>query len=122
MNGGASEYMMANIDRWSGPNYMNSGYVGSSGGTRVWPESKYYDLYTEGSSWKKGNAGEETYDWYGDSDTGNSYNSPWIERGLLTGSTGDWGAEKISGIFSIEYGSGVESQSASFRIVLTPNL
>jgi len=128
MSGGAFEYIMSNLDGYSGnSSSSNSGFNGlygsSSGGEKTdgisFPNQKYYDKYTGiGSSTMtkdkaiKGDATYETMKWYSDGAYFVHTTYPWAIRG------GYYYLPSSAGIFSSNdtYGSG--NSSYSFRSVL----
>ena len=104
MSGGTYEYVMGvladpNGKPRSGGNSSNSGFTGMlSDGTIytgiAFPDSKYYNLYTDNSSYI-GHALTETANWYGSAYSFINSERPWIIRGGL------YATENNSGIFSI---------------------
>ena len=128
MSGGAMEYLMGNWNGYSGnSSTSNSGFNGSfaNGTTKTngksFPESKYYDKYTNGTSDNTitkeksilGDATWETMNWY------QSYyyfiytNYPWFHRG------GYYDNSANAGIFYFSNGYyGQAYDTASFRVTL----
>ena len=140
MSGGAFEYVMGNIVSNDGTTMMsgddtdyNSGYTGiiyDSGnyttytGTYSYPENKYIDKYSFGTSYtqrirsKLGDALKEVYNtsygWYSDYSylAGSGY--PWIYRG------GYYSYGSIAGVFYSGNYFGKASSDSSSRLVITP--
>ena len=140
MSGGAYEYVMGNIVSNDGTTMMsgddtdyNSGYTGiiyDSGnyttytGTYSYPENKYIDKYSFGTSYtqrirsKLGDALKEVYNtsygWYSDYSylAGSGY--PWIYRG------GYYSYGSIAGVFYSGNYFGKASSDSSSRLVITP--
>ena len=140
MSGGAFEYVMGNIVSNDGTTMMsgystsyNSGYTGiiydsgsysSYTGTYSYPENKYIDKYSFGTSYtqrirsKLGDALKEVYNtsygWYSDYSylAGSGY--PWIYRG------GYYSYGSIAGVFYSGNYFGKASSDSSSRLVITP--
>ena len=140
MSGGAYEYVMGNIVSNDGTTMMsgystsyNSGYTGiiydsgsysSYTGTYSYPENKYIDKYSFGTSYtqrirsKLGDALKEVYNtsygWYSDYSylAGSGY--PWIYRG------GYYSYGSIAGVFYSGNYFGKASSDSSSRLVITP--
>ena len=106
MSGGISEYVMGvladpNGKPRSGGNSSNSGFTGMLKDGTIYtgiafPDSKYYNLYTDNSSYI-GHALTETANWYESAYSFINSERPWITRG------GIFGSENNSGIFSITH-------------------
>ena len=141
MSGGAYEYVMGNIVSPDGVTMMsgfstssNSGYTGiiyNSGsytsytGTYTYPDTKYYDKYSYGTSGnqyirsKLGDAIKEVYNtssmgWYSDRANLAYFNYPWFDRG------GFYYFGSNDGAFNSYYNLGHASTSSSSRLVITP--
>ena len=112
MSGGAYEYVMGNMTDSSG-NF----YPASSGLTK--PESKYYDLYTYGTSnsdYLRGHLGDatrETNNWNSDYTSFIASYAPWFVRGGLNTD------QTLGGIFHFHDLNGRAHDSYSFRITIT---
>ncbi len=118
VNGGAWEYTMGVLEKRSGnTTSANSGYPGllTDGsqftGDRVWPDEKYYDVYTSTSTATacngkpcKGHALNEVAGWYGDDTWMVNATEPWFVRGG-----------------SYDQACGSANSFYSFRQVLAPN-
>ena len=120
MSGGASEYVMGNYNNVSGySNTGNSGFCGTNGpieNCREWPNSKYFDLYTSGTSsdaYKFGDGTYETSGWYSDNAYFVGSSNPWFARG------GYYNNGTYSGVFNSDIGSGKSAGNAS-RFVIKP--
>ena len=123
MSGGAGEYVMGVLADSNGKPMSgntasyNSGFNGTlTNGTSytngvAFPESKYYNLYTETSY--EGHALLETKAWYNDVSNFVNTNSPWFIRG------GTNSAKTGAGIFGYNYYSGAAYVILSFRSVIT---
>ena len=123
MSGGISEYVMGvladpNGKPRSGGNSSNSGFTGMLKDGTIYtgiafPDSKYYNLYTDNSSYI-GHALTETQGWYNDYASFINSERPWITRG------GIFGSENNSGIFSISpYGFNDWAPFFGSRFVIT---
>ena len=123
MSGGTYEYVMGvladpNGKPRSGGNSSNSGFTGMlSDGTIytgiAFPDSKYYNLYTDNSSYI-GHALTETANWYENAYSFINSERPWIIRGGL------FATENNSGIFSIApYGFNDFAPFFGSRFVIT---
>ena len=112
MSGGAYEYVMGNMTDSSG-NF----YPASSGLSQ--PESKYYDLYTYGTSnsdYLRGHLGDatrETNNWNSDYTSFIASYAPWFVRGGLNTD------QALGGIFHFHDLNGRAHDSYSFRITIT---
>ena len=138
MSGGTSEYTMGNIVAPDGVTMMsgnratsNSGYSGvvydegaynSYIGDYSYPEDKYYDKYSFGTSLGKsrgklGDATKETYigstSWYNGNSGFSHYIYPWIGRGGSNNYTN-------SGLFFLTNGTGHSSSSLSSHLIIVP--
>ena len=141
MSGGAFEYVMGNIVSKDGTTMMsgdmtsrNSGYTGilyesgtytSYTGTYSYPEDKYIDKYSFGTSntqriiSKLGDAVKEVYNtgnsgWYRDGSYLARYNRPWFDRG------GHHETSSTAGVFYSNNYYGDVGQYYSSRLVITP--
>ena len=123
MSGGADEYVMGvladpNGKPRSGGNSSNSGFTGMLKDGTIYtgiafPDSKYYNLYTDNSSYI-GHALTETQGWYNDYASFINSERPWITRG------GFFMQENDSGIFSIApYGFNDFAPILGSRFVIT---
>ncbi len=123
MSGGISEYVMGvladpNGKPRSGGNSSNSGFTGMLKDGTIYtgiafPDSKYYNLYTDNSSYI-GHALTETANWYESAYSFINSERPWITRG------GIFGSENNSGIFSITpYGFNDFAPFFGSRFVIT---
>ena len=140
MSGGAYEHVMGNIVSTDGTTMMsgystsgNSGYTGilynsrnytSYTGTYSYPENKYLDKYSFGTSGtqrirsKLGDAVKEVYNtgnygWYSDNSSLAYSYSPWFDRG------GWYNASNV-GVFYSDYVDGRANFNLSSRLVITP--
>ena len=122
MSGGAEDYVMGvfaddNGNPRSGYDSSNSsGFTGTLGdGTTytgvAFPDSKYYNLYTEMSY--TGHALTETENWYSDFYYFVRANYPWFKRG------GGYGSNTRVGIFNFYYSIGSSNSSTTARFVIT---
>ena len=141
MSGGSYEYTMSNIVSPDGSTMMsgystsgNSGYTGiiyNSGsytsytGTYTYPDTKYYDKYSYGTSYsqrirsKLGDGIKEVLNtssrsWYSDYSDLAYYRSPWSYRG------GCFSEGSRAGAFNSVYNYGRAFISGSSRLVITP--
>ena len=142
MSGGTYEYVMGNIvsnngtTMTSGSSAGNSGYTGivfnlnsfsytNYTGTYTYPNDKYYDKYSFGTSSnqrirsKLGDAIKEVYNtsssgWYSDSSYLASSYSSWFERG------GDFVDTSAAGVFKSGSSVGDAHDHNSSRLVITP--
>ena len=123
MSGGAADYVMGvladpNGKPRSGGNSSNSGFTGMLKDGTIYtgiafPDSKYYNLYTDNSSYI-GHALTETQGWYNDYASFINSERPWIIRG------GFFMQENDSGIFSIApYGFNDFAPIFGSRFVIT---
>ena len=123
MAGGAADYVMGvladpNGKPRSGGNSSNSGFTGMLKDGTIYtgiafPDSKYYNLYTDNSSYI-GHALTETANWYESAYSFINSERPWITRG------GIFGSENNSGIFSITpYGFNDFAPFFGSRFVIT---
>ena len=123
MSGGAADYVMGvladpNGKPRSGGNSSNSGFTGMLKDGTIYtgiafPDSKYYNLYTDNSSYI-GHALTETANWYESAYSFINSERPWITRG------GIFGSENNSGIFSITpYGFNDFAPFFGSRFVIT---
>ena len=123
MSGGAADYVMGvladpNGKPRSGGNSSNSGFTGMLKDGTIYtgiafPDSKYYNLYTDNSSYI-GHALTETANWYESAYSFINSERPWITRG------GIFGTENNSGIFSItHYGFNDWAPLFGSRFVIT---
>ena len=140
MSGGAREYVMGNIVSNDGTTMMsgnstsnNSGYTGiiydsgsysSYTGTYFYPENKYLDKYSFGTSKtqkkrsKLGDAVKEVYNtgnygWYKDSSYLTYSSEPWFSRG------GYCLIDSSAGVFHSENSDGNGGSNPSSRLVIT---
>ena len=137
MSGGADEYVMGVMqDNTSSRSPMsgnstnnNSGYIGKtgesyidSGNTLAFPDSKYYDLYANGSTDDDqtaynrshlGDATAETNWWYNDFASFVYSYAPWFLRG------GNFSYGDIAGVFCFNDISGEADVNIGFRVVLS---
>ena len=122
MSGGAFEHVMGVLADTNGKprsgnsSSYNSGFTGmlSDGTTYTgvfFPNSKYYNLYTESSY--TGHALTETKTWYSDSFYFVTTSLPWFKRGGANGSS------TSAGMFSVDYGNGSSNFNFSSRLVIT---
>ena len=143
MSGGGLDYVMGNmktsdnLGQMSGmqDNNVNSGftginYDGTSVSGRAYPESKYYDVYTYGTSGTDLSTryitGDATYEisqgdgkstgWYSDYTSFVSTQWPWFYRG------GGFNNTTVAGVFFSTCGGGGAGNGSTFRLVLTSNL
>lgn len=141
MSGGSWEYVMGNIVSSDGTTMMsgyssssNSGYTGiiydsgnytSYTGSYSYPENKYLDKYSFGTSntqrirSKLGDAVKEVYNtesylWHGDHSSLNISSYPWFNRG------GYYSNNSLAGIFYSNGIYGSAHSDRSFRLVITP--
>ena len=141
MSGGANEFVMGNIVSNDGTTMMsgyststNSGYTGiiydsgsytSYTGTYSYPENKYIDKYSFGTSHaqrirsKLGDATKEVYNtenygWYSAYSFLASSSSPWILRGAFYVDVFD------GGVFIYDSNDGNANSHRSSRLVITP--
>jgi len=127
MSGGSWEYVMGNINRYSGAdNSYNSGYTGLLGdGSTItgknWLDEKYYNFYETDNVYTACNGGEckshglsEVVYWYENLTSMGISETPWIVRG------DSYFSSSSTGIFSF-IGSSGHLDSYSFRLVLTNN-
>ena len=141
MSGGAYDYVMGNIVSNDGTTMMsgndtdyNSGYTGiiydsgnytSYTGTYSYPENKYIDKYSFGTSHaqrirsKLGDATKEVYNtenygWYSAYSFLASSSSPWILRGAFYVDVFD------GGVFIYDSNDGNANSHRSSRLVITP--
>ena len=140
MSGGAWEYVMGNIVSNDGTTMMsgdvtssNSGYTGiiydsgsytSYTGSYSYPENKYIDKYSFGTSKtqrirsKLGDALKEVYNgsygWYSDSSFLANFSYPWIFRG------DSYGSSSSAGVFYSNSSFGNANSYNSSRLVITP--
>ena len=148
MSGGVWEYVMGvmmdqNGKLFSGQNATNnSGFTGSYGeGGRLttgnsWPEEKYYDKYTYGTSYfeyTRGHFGDATFEvgpfksiiyannqtrqinsWYTNQAVFINHLYPWFYRG------GVYHNGMESGLFASAHYMGSAHETVGFRVVLTP--
>ena len=131
MSGGAFKYTFGNWNGYSGySSSSNSGFNGSyytpSGSSKTdgisFPEGKYYDKYTKGTSDSTitkekailGDATWETARWYKDYAYFPTANNPFSLRG------GYYSNTTSSGVFFSNNQNGTESTLRSFRFVLIP--
>ena len=120
MSGGAFEYVMGNMKDTSGNFYS------SSAGFSNPPESKYYDSYTNDSSYTShgrgllGDATRETLKtfgvgtgvWYSDSAVFPNGSARWFGRG------GVFNSGATAGVFDFGANFGSASSSCSWRVVV----
>jgi len=121
MSGGAYEYVMGNLNDYSGQSSTyNSGFSGTNGpstGAREWPGAQYYDLYTSNTAsdaYKAGDATYETSGWYSDSNTFLTSSNPWFGRG------GNCDSSASAGVFDMTFGSGESYPSTASRLAIKP--
>ena len=140
MSGGAYEYVMGNIVSNDGTTMMsgystsnNSGYTGiiygsgsysSYTGSYSYPENKYIDKYSFGTSntqrirSKLGDALKEVYNgsygWYSDSSFLARSSNPWFLRG------GCYSDRSYAGVFGSDNNYGNANSFDSSRLVITP--
>ena len=140
MSGGAWEYVMGNIVSNDGTTMMsgdvtssNSGYTGiiydsgsytSYTGSYSYPENKYIDKYSFGTSKtqrirsKLGDALKEVYNgsygWYSDNSSLAYSSAPWFKRG------GIYFDSSYAGVFYSGYSVGIDYPNFSSRLVITP--
>ena len=137
MAGGSWEYVMGVMqDNTSRRSPMsgytteyNSGYIGKvgssytdSGNTLAFPNTKYYDLYANGSTYEDqtaynrshfGDATGETRSWYSDYANFINNDSPWFVRG------GAYNNGSKAGVFIFSRAYGTGSENTGFRVVLS---
>ena len=138
MSGGANEYVMGDLVYTNGQmmsgyqtsNNYNSAFTGfvlngsSFTGTYEFPEAKYYDKYSYGTSAKeytRGKLGDATKEmaptdltgnWYSDYALFSLGSNPWFLR------SGRYFNASSSGIFSFNYERGIAASGISTRAVL----
>ena len=123
MSGGAWEHVMGVLADPNGnprsgyDSSQNSGFTGmlDDGTTYTgvsFPDSKYYNLYTDNSSYT-GHALTETKNWYSDIAYFVSSSYPWFLRGS------NWSYIKLAGVFSFYYDSDSSHGGDSSRLVIS---
>ena len=124
MSGGASEYVMGVLADTNGKprsgdsSSYNSGFTGmlKDGTTYTgvsFPDSKYYNLYTESSY--TGHALTETAGWYSDSVYFANTIYPWFYRG----GSYYYGASAGAGVFGFAGSYGISASGYSSRLVIS---
>ena len=133
MSGGSLEYVMGvytdGTQNWSGYNSTyNSGFTGCLGSSCssytgvAYPESKYYNSYTNTGTYSSPvtnytndmqHALTETPGWYSDIARFVSSSSPWFMRG------GYYYDSSSAGVFFFNYYDGYADSSISVRLVIT---
>ena len=122
MAGGANEYVMGVLADTNGKprsgnnSSSNSGFTGMlNNGTMYtgisFPDSKYYNLYTESSY--TGHALTETKYWYSDSASFVSSYDPWVLRG------GYYGNVTNAGVFGFSHYDGDSDANYTARLVIS---
>ena len=123
MSGGAWEHVMGVLADPNGnprsgyDSSQNSGFTGmlDDGTTYTgvsFPDSKYYNLYTDNSSYT-GHALTETAGWYSDIAYFVSSSYPWFLRGS------NYSYIKLAGVFSFYYDSDSSDNGNSSRLVIS---
>ena len=123
MSGGAWEHVMGVLADPNGnprsgyDSSQNSGFTGmlDDGTTYTgvsFPDSKYYNLYTDNSSYT-GHALTETAGWYSDIAYFVSSSFPWFLRGS------NYSYIKLAGVFSFYYDSDSSDNGNSSRFVIS---
>ncbi len=119
MSGGAWEYVMGNMVDENGAFYPSNSEL-------TQPESKYYDSYAYGTSYRdysRGHLGDATKEVLSDSSGGDAWNddyavfvyssAPWFRRG------GNYNGGSLAGVFYFNYYYGGAGSSYSWRVVLS---
>lgn len=129
MSGGSSEYVMTNLNYYSGySSTSNSGFNGLIYGAADYtdgidfPDEKYFNLYTEKPIATACNGGicygdalSETAGWYGDFTGMITERYPWLLRGGYSTNT------TVAGSFNFSFSDGKAGSIYSSRLIVTLN-